>query len=143
MRHLLQRSLRLRALGAHPPAPRSYHASVLPSLISTATPEFQAKAKAMDELVHDLEKKLKTARQGGGVKAAERMRSKGKRLPRERSVLFLFMTKCVVLNTYVICVCAVYLSFSTRVRRSSNSPRSPQRVCIQGRLFPAPASSQA
>jgi len=38
----------------------------------------------MDELVKNLEAKMATARQGGGQKAAERMRAKGKRLPRER-----------------------------------------------------------
>ena len=38
----------------------------------------------MDDLVKDLEEKTLLARQGGGSKAAERMRSKGKRLPRER-----------------------------------------------------------
>ena len=43
-----------------------------------------AKAAAMDELVKDLESKMATARRGGGEKAAERMRAKGKRLPRER-----------------------------------------------------------
>lgn len=57
---------------------------MLPSLTSTSSPEFQAKAAAMDELVKDLEEKTLLARQGGGSKAAERMRSKGKRLPRER-----------------------------------------------------------
>ena len=38
----------------------------------------------MDEVVADLEAKLATAREGGGAKAAERMRNKGKKLPRER-----------------------------------------------------------
>ena len=38
----------------------------------------------MDALVEDLESKLAAARQGGGSKAAARMRSKGKLLPRER-----------------------------------------------------------
>lgn len=42
----------------------------------------------MDGLVKDLEDKMAVARQGGGIKAAERMRSKGKRLPRERFVQF-------------------------------------------------------
>ena len=41
----------------------------------------------MDELVADFEAKVAAARLGGGAKAAERMRSKGKKLPRERSVL--------------------------------------------------------
>ena len=68
-------------------ATRSYHASVLPSLISTSSPEFNAKAEAMDGLVADLEAKMAEARLGGGPKAADRMRSKGKKLPRERSGL--------------------------------------------------------
>ena len=38
----------------------------------------------MDALVGDLESKLTAARQGGGPKAAARMKSKGKLLPRER-----------------------------------------------------------
>ncbi|EIW82276.1 carboxyl transferase [Coniophora puteana RWD-64-598 SS2] len=66
-----------------------YHASVLPSLISTASPEFKAKAEAMDSLVADLEAKAAQARLGGGQKAADRMRSKGKKLPRERLSLLL------------------------------------------------------
>ena len=65
---------------------RAYHPSVLPSLISTASPEFKAKSEAMDNLVADLESKLSAVRQGGGLKAVERMRSKGKKLPRERFV---------------------------------------------------------
>lgn len=40
----------------------------------------------MDELVKDLEDKTAKARLGGGPKAAERMRNKGKKLPRERFV---------------------------------------------------------
>ncbi|KAJ8518868.1 hypothetical protein ONZ45_g4122 [Pleurotus djamor] len=43
----------------------------------------------MDSLVADLETKLAQARLGGGSKAAERMRSKGKKLPRERLALLL------------------------------------------------------
>lgn len=46
----------------------------------------------MDELVKDFESKTEAVRQGGGPKAAERMRSKGKRLPRERSGGFLPFT---------------------------------------------------
>ncbi|KAK7062027.1 carboxyl transferase [Favolaschia claudopus] len=68
---------------------RSYHATVLPSLVSTASPEFAAKSEAMDVLVADLEAKLANARLGGGPKAAERFRSKGKKLPRERLNLLL------------------------------------------------------
>lgn len=43
----------------------------------------------MDTMVADLQTKLATAREGGGVKAQERMRSKGKKLPRERLNLLL------------------------------------------------------
>ena len=42
----------------------------------------------MDALVSDLKARIAQAREGGGPKAQERMRSKGKRLPRERSVAF-------------------------------------------------------
>lgn len=72
---------------------RGYHASVLPSLVSTASPEFQARSMAMDELVRDLEEKMKRAREGGGLKAAERMRNKGKKLPRERFVGYIFLSQ--------------------------------------------------
>lgn len=76
---------------AKAPTARPYHAatSVLSSLVSTASPEFQARAKAMDEVVADLEVKLAKAREGGGEKAAKRMRNKGKKLPRERLALLL------------------------------------------------------
>lgn len=80
MHRALQHSIRRNFLNIR----RTYHASVLPSLISTSSPEFTAKAEAMDELVADLEAKTAAARVGGGAKAAERMRSKGKKLPRER-----------------------------------------------------------
>lgn len=63
---------------------RGYHASVLPSLLSTSSPEFRAKAEAMDAAVADYEAKVSKARLGGGEKAAQRMISKGKKLPRER-----------------------------------------------------------
>ncbi|KAJ3540298.1 hypothetical protein NMY22_g4362 [Coprinellus aureogranulatus] len=63
---------------------RRYHASILPSLVQTGTPEFAAKTKAMDDLVADVESKLREVRQGGGVKAQQRHKSKGKLLPRER-----------------------------------------------------------
>ncbi|KAI0774018.1 carboxyl transferase [Fomes fomentarius] len=68
---------------------RLYHPSVLPSLISTVSPEFRAKAESMNNLVAELEAKLAAVRQGGGSKAVERMRSKGKKLPRERLSLLL------------------------------------------------------
>lgn len=82
MRSAIQRSLRHGLSGAR----RSYHASVLPSLISTSSPEFIEKAESMDSLVSEVETKIAQARQGGGPKAAGRMRSKGKKLPRERYV---------------------------------------------------------
>ena len=63
---------------------------MLPSLISTSSPEFIAKAAAMDTLVADVEAKMAEARLGGGAKASERMRAKGKKLPRERSGYCLF-----------------------------------------------------
>ncbi|KAJ3479344.1 hypothetical protein NLI96_g9130 [Meripilus lineatus] len=85
MHRALQHSIRRNFLNIR----RTYHASVLPSLISTSSPEFTAKAEAMDELVADLEAKTAAARVGGGAKAAERMRSKGKKLPRERLSLLL------------------------------------------------------
>lgn len=72
---------------------RSYHPAVLPSLISTASPEFRAKAESMDSLVTELEGNLAKVREGGGSKAADRMRSKGKKLPRERFVLYL-ISRC-------------------------------------------------
>jgi len=43
----------------------------------------------MDALVADFEAKTAAARLGGGAKAAERMKSKGKKLPRERLVVSL------------------------------------------------------
>lgn len=61
---------------------------MLPSLISTASPEFKAKAESMDSLVAELEGNLAKVREGGGSKAEDRMRSKGKKLPRERLVLY-------------------------------------------------------
>ncbi len=63
---------------------RLYHASVLPSLWSTTSPEFTAKAESMEALIADFEAKTAEARLGGGSKALERMISRGKKLPRER-----------------------------------------------------------
>lgn len=83
-RLVVQRSLLRRSLGE---VRRAYHASVLPNLVSTTSPEFKAKAESMDALVADFEAKVAAARLGGGTKAAERMRSKGKKLPRERCVV--------------------------------------------------------
>lgn len=45
----------------------------------------------MDALVRDVEAKTAQARLGGGAKAMERMRSKGKKLPRERYVPRVFV----------------------------------------------------
>jgi 3-methylcrotonyl-CoA carboxylase beta subunit len=77
---------------------RGYHASVLPSLVSSSSPEFLEKSEAMNSLVSDIETKMATAREGGGAKAAERMRSKGKKLPRERSGWFIISTASLSLT---------------------------------------------
>lgn len=42
----------------------------------------------METLIQDLDRKTAEVRMGGGTKAIERMRSKGKKLPRERCVLY-------------------------------------------------------
>ncbi|KAL5519794.1 hypothetical protein ACEPAG_1454 [Sanghuangporus baumii] len=63
---------------------RHFSADVLPSLVSPASPEFVEKKERMDALVEELEATLARARTGGGEKAADRMRRKGKMLPRER-----------------------------------------------------------
>ncbi|KZT72689.1 carboxyl transferase [Daedalea quercina L-15889] len=68
---------------------RAYHPSILPSLISTTSPEFAEKSKAMESLVADIDDKMATARLGGSEKARERMRKAGKKLPRERLSLLL------------------------------------------------------
>lgn len=67
---------------------RSYH-HVLPSYISTSSPDFIQRAAGMDALVSDLESKLADARLGGGQAALDKMRSKGKLIPRERLSLLL------------------------------------------------------
>ncbi|KAJ3975253.1 carboxyl transferase [Lentinula raphanica] len=79
----------IRRLQQHLVAQRQYHATVIPSLISTTSPEFIAKKEAMDGLVADFEARTAKARSGGGTKAQERMKSKGKLLPRERLALLL------------------------------------------------------
>lgn len=74
-----------RRIARHVPTiARRYHDVVLPSLLSTTSPEFTAKAEAMDALVKDLEAKTTQVRLGGGQKAADKMKGKGKKLPRER-----------------------------------------------------------
>ena len=68
---------------------RHFSADVLPSLVSPASPEFVEKKVGMDALVEELEAKLARERTGGGEKAADRMRKRGKMLPRERCDLLL------------------------------------------------------
>ncbi|KAF8608238.1 carboxyl transferase [Ceratobasidium sp. AG-I] len=61
-----------------------HDASRLPSLLSTSSPDFVEKADAMNGLVSRYEELVGTARLGGGVKAQEKMKAKGKMTPRER-----------------------------------------------------------
>ena len=68
------------------PYRRAFHADVLPNLVSPAAPEFSDKARAMATLESELATHIANARAGGGAKAQERMKSKGKMLPRERFV---------------------------------------------------------
>jgi 3-methylcrotonyl-CoA carboxylase beta subunit len=87
------RRLQLSARGSRTPtltlvSKRTYYPSILPNTVNASIPEFKEKAQAMDELVADLESKLAHAKEGGGSKAQEKMRSKGKKLPRERCVIF-------------------------------------------------------
>lgn len=93
---MLRRTLLSSSVQSVRNARRAYHASVLPSLLSTSSPEFVAKSEAMDALVAEFEAKIAAARLGGGPKAAERMRSKGKKLPRERSVSHLCKARLVI-----------------------------------------------
>ncbi|KAF5392959.1 hypothetical protein D9757_001288 [Collybiopsis confluens] len=68
---------------------RNYHENVLPSMVSPSAPEFLAKKEAMDSLIAELEAKADRARLGGGVESQERMKSRGKLIPRERLSLLL------------------------------------------------------
>ncbi|KZW03174.1 carboxyl transferase [Exidia glandulosa HHB12029] len=63
---------------------RAFHADVLPNLVSPASPEFNQKASAMGSLESQLAEHIARVRGGGGSKAQERMKSRGKMLPRER-----------------------------------------------------------
>lgn len=108
MHRVFRNSLRLGLTGPR----RTYHASVLPSLISATSPEFVSKAEAMNSLIADLEAKMAAARLGGGTKAVERMRSKGKKLPRERWVLNQFGARSNLTVTLD------YHSFWTRIHPS-------------------------
>ncbi|KAG8697650.1 hypothetical protein FRC11_014938, partial [Ceratobasidium sp. 423] len=83
------RAGRVPALSAHIARRGVHDASRLPSLISTSSPDFVEKAEAMNALVSNYEELVGAARQGGGAKAQERMRSKGKKTPRERIALLL------------------------------------------------------
>ncbi|KZT62260.1 ClpP/crotonase [Calocera cornea HHB12733] len=65
-------------------AARAYHPSIIPSKVMPSSDEFIARAAAMDALVSELDSLTAQARQGGGKKAMDRMRAKGKMLPRER-----------------------------------------------------------
>ncbi|KAH7334703.1 carboxyl transferase [Rhizoctonia solani] len=83
------RTGRVPALTSHIARRGVHDASRLPSLISTSSPDFIEKAEAMNALVSNYEELVNTARQGGGAKSQERMRSKGKKTPRERIALLL------------------------------------------------------
>ena len=57
----------------------------------------------MDALVHQLEADTAAAREGGGPKAQQRMKSKGKLLPRERWVIAnRVSTEAILIELYVI-----------------------------------------
>jgi 3-methylcrotonyl-CoA carboxylase beta subunit len=72
----------------------------LTSTVSRTSPEFLERAAAMDALVHQLETDLAAAREGGGPKAQQRMKSKGKLLPRERWVPAVpTSTEAILLNS--------------------------------------------
>lgn len=62
---------------------------VFESKLNPRSEEFQTNQKAMQSLVEELESKLQTVHQGGGTKAQERHRGRGKLLPRERLALLL------------------------------------------------------
>ncbi|EJT97494.1 carboxyl transferase [Dacryopinax primogenitus] len=68
----------------HRLASRAYHPSVIPSKVVPLSEEFMSKSAAMDALVTELDHITSQVRLGGGKKAMERMRAKGKLLPRER-----------------------------------------------------------
>src|SRR5581483_352266 len=57
---------------------------VIRSKLKTASDEFRASAERMRGLVAELDERLALARQGGGERARERHRARGKLLPRER-----------------------------------------------------------
>jgi 3-methylcrotonyl-CoA carboxylase beta subunit len=57
---------------------------VLDGHVDTISSAFQENARAMAALVADLRAQVEKARRGGGIKAQERHRARGKLLPRER-----------------------------------------------------------
>ncbi len=59
------------------------------SRLSARSPEFEANRSRTLELVSELSERLARVQQGGGPSAAERMRKRGKLLPRERVELLL------------------------------------------------------
>ncbi|MCW2275079.1 methylcrotonoyl-CoA carboxylase [Rhodoblastus acidophilus] len=63
--------------------------SVLKTSINTRSEDFEANRTAMKALVDDLREKAEAVRHGGGVAAAERHKSRGKLLARERIDLLL------------------------------------------------------
>ncbi|MCW2286552.1 3-methylcrotonyl-CoA carboxylase beta subunit [Rhodoblastus acidophilus] len=63
--------------------------SVLKSSINTRSEDFEANRAAMKALVEDLREKAAAVRHGGGAAAAERHKSRGKLLARERIDLLL------------------------------------------------------
>ena len=76
-------------------SPSLRQASTLVSLVDNSTvldtkgsqplsASFQANAQQMGTLIHNLNEKIAQTSQGGGQKAADRNRSRGKLLPRER-----------------------------------------------------------
>src|SRR5271165_251078 len=62
---------------------------ILPTQISPKDPAAQANAAAMRALVEDLRAKLNVIEQGGGKRARDKHKARGKLLPRERIALLL------------------------------------------------------
>lgn len=52
----------------------------------------------MEALISDLDAKMAQARLGGGPRATERMRSKGKKLPRERYVAWKYTVNIYLMH---------------------------------------------
>jgi len=58
--------------------------AILEALINGSSEGFQENARHMESIVDDYKEKLKVIQKGGGDKASEKHRARGKRLPRER-----------------------------------------------------------